>query len=1031
MKKMKRMCTFMALIMLIAFMPTWIFATDSNDTSDSIQLSSETYGLNAPIEAGSDENVIISAFDELDENIAFGQGFGIREATPGSLILPVQLEGLDNENYPVTICDVTWECTKRYDNHTNSFVSAEYGFTPDIAGYYRFTPILPQGYELAYGLMLPEIQITISTLGGTDAKPMDSTIVWDSTSWAPNLTAADDGATITVKPGAGGRLIVPDGVNELTIVGESSDLSFADRSIDVTNTENVTLILRDLNLAAKMHETSLRYGFGNEVKALTLDCDNVSIIGGTGSGEVLGLRILGDLVVEGDLTVTGGKNVIGPGLTAIDVRGNLTVNGNLTATGGAGVNAFSSGRGVYIDGELTVNGSLAATGIYGIQSIGGDPITINQGASLNATGTSEGIRSYSVIYLAGELDATEGFGCNNVTFTDPDATVTIQQSTYSETGGLPINKNFADDDDYGFTSTAGVYLLGTPVNIASFRAAGTVSLAELFELTVSNGSGGGKYLEGDVVSITADPAPLGQVFDRWTAGDNIIFAADTSPSTTFTMPAEAVAVTATYKPAPPAVSYNIALNQSTGGVANINKTSAVAGESVTLGISSLNANYSFSGWTVSPSVTWTSGNSGMINATFTMPASNVTVIPNYVYIGGNNSYYDSGSDDSSYDNTANTYTPPQPRILGGSGWSNITDKADSLKTGNSLDIEMNGTTAIPGSFFNNIAGKDVEISFNMGNGLIWKVNGEKVPTDRQSELNLGITKGGAKLAALVENISGSKNYTQLNINHNGRLPFEMTLSMNVGRTNSNQIASLYYHNASTDTLEFRQATKIASDGTVELTFNRASVYAVIIEAPNNESLVEPEKKIQQWSNPFADISTGDWFYDDVKYVYESGLFNGVTNTEFGPQTQMTRGMVVTVLGRLAGIRATDYSGTSFDDVDTTQYYAPYIKWAAQMGIVNGTSSNAFAPNANISRQDLALMLNNFSDKMDVTMKQTRQIVVFTDSENISEYADSAVGNMVRAGVISGMADGSFAPVNNATRAEVATMLHRFSMATVK
>ena len=121
----------------------------------------------------------------------------------------------------------------------------------------------------------------------------------------------------------------------------------------------------------------------------------------------------------------------------------------------------------------------------------------------------------------------------------------------------------------------------------------------------------------------------------------------------------------------------------------------------------------------------------------------------------------------------------------------------------------------------------------------------------------------------------------------------------------------------------------------------------------------------------------------------------------------------------------NYSGASFDDVNTAQYYAPYVRWAAELGIVSGIGNNNYAPDANISRQDLAVILHNYAEKMGIVMPQTMQNVVFVDGDEISGYAANAVASMVRAGIISGKPGGVFDPKAEATRAEVAAMLHRF------
>jgi len=213
--------------------------------------------------------------------------------------------------------------------------------------------------------------------------------------------------------------------------------------------------------------------------------------------------------------------------------------------------------------------------------------------------------------------------------------------------------------------------------------------------------------------------------------------------------------------------------------------------------------------------------------------------------------------------------------------------------------------------------------------------------------------------------------------------------------------------------------KTLATGTATLTFDMSSGADPALKVTITETDADG------WVNPFIDVNADHWFYGDVKYAHQNGLFAGTSANTFSPNMPMTRGMVVTVLGRLAGIDVADYSGVSFDDVATSQWYAPYVKWAAEMGIVSGIGNNNYAPDANISRQDLAVILARYADKMGITMSQTLQSVAFADSSDIADYAVDAVATMVRAGIVSGKPGNVFDPAANATRAEVAAMLHRF------
>ena len=182
----------------------------------------------------------------------------------------------------------------------------------------------------------------------------------------------------------------------------------------------------------------------------------------------------------------------------------------------------------------------------------------------------------------------------------------------------------------------------------------------------------------------------------------------------------------------------------------------------------------------------------------------------------------------------------------------------------------------------------------------------------------------------------------------------------------------------------------------------------------------------QWINPFTDVKEDDWFYGDVEYVHRTGLYKGTTDTTFSPNEPMTRGMIVTVLGRLEGIDADNYSGASFSDVDTAQYYAPYIKWAEANGIVNGIGNNKFNPDGYISRQDLATILLRYTQFKKVTLPNLVPKINFKDAGDIADYAANAVDIIQRAGIINGKPGEIFDPLGNATRAEVAAMLHRYA-----
>lgn len=176
--------------------------------------------------------------------------------------------------------------------------------------------------------------------------------------------------------------------------------------------------------------------------------------------------------------------------------------------------------------------------------------------------------------------------------------------------------------------------------------------------------------------------------------------------------------------------------------------------------------------------------------------------------------------------------------------------------------------------------------------------------------------------------------------------------------------------------------------------------------------------------PFADVPSGSWYYDDVAYVYDTGLMTGLTATTFGPNLSTTRGMIVTILWRMENEPAAKH-GCPFADVRRGSYYEQAIAWASENGIVTGFDSSTFAPDRAITREQLAAILFRFAAYrgMDaVTLREN--LSSFQDQAAISVYAVSALNWAVGEGLMQGTGD-KLEPTGSATRAQVAAMLRRF------
>ena len=183
--------------------------------------------------------------------------------------------------------------------------------------------------------------------------------------------------------------------------------------------------------------------------------------------------------------------------------------------------------------------------------------------------------------------------------------------------------------------------------------------------------------------------------------------------------------------------------------------------------------------------------------------------------------------------------------------------------------------------------------------------------------------------------------------------------------------------------------------------------------------------------PFTDVHETDWFYNDVLFVYEEGLFAGTSDTTFSPNASMTRAMLVTVLYRLEGEPAV--SGRSgFSDVTFNSYYEDAVTWAADNGIVNGTSTTMFSPNANVTREQMAAILYRYAQYKKYNTAASSGLNGFTDHASVSGYATASLEWAVAEKLVNGSA-GKLMPTGNATRAQVAAILHRFveNVATTK
>ena len=177
------------------------------------------------------------------------------------------------------------------------------------------------------------------------------------------------------------------------------------------------------------------------------------------------------------------------------------------------------------------------------------------------------------------------------------------------------------------------------------------------------------------------------------------------------------------------------------------------------------------------------------------------------------------------------------------------------------------------------------------------------------------------------------------------------------------------------------------------------------------------------SEAFSDLDTNSWYHEGVDFVLLNGLMNGMSSTEFAPNGVLTRAQLVTILYRMAGSPSVDGLNNPFTDVPTGTWYTNAVIWAADKGVVTGTTATTFAPDVNITREQIATILFRYAGAEAVAEDH---LADFTDADKISGYAKNAMNWAVANGLINGMGDGTVAPNATATRAQIATILMRYS-----
>ena len=753
----------------------------------------------------------------------------------------------------------------------------------------------------------------------------------------------------------------------------------------------------------------------------------------------------GSLTTSASAGNDGIQFYVGSSSDTTNATTSLTVSDNAIVRANGGIKASRvdeptpSGTGIVFDGtEGTVYGSVT---LQEDLTIGEDEsLTLDDGASLNANG-------HNVIVDGGTLDdgLEEALG-DNVKYPPTITTASlpngevgkIYNQTLEATGSDTITWSVTSGSlPAGLTLNNGGMITGTP----------TAQGESTFTVTATNGYGDG---DSEALSITINPAALsittqpsnqsvtaGQTatFSVVATGSNLTYQWQQSTDNGSIWMDISSATSSSYTTQTATMvmngyQYRCVVTGNGGSVTSDAATLTVTAATVPVTGVTLNKTSTslYVGDTETLTPTITPDNATNKNLTWSSDDTSVATVDAsglVTAVSAGTATITVTTEDGAKTATC-TVTVSRYSSGGGSSSSStsLSDRAiddiQDARPGDTVEITLRpGRTTLEREVFEELAGQDITLEIDAGDGVLWTVNGLDIPEDtRLHDLDLDVDLGDSGIPATVLNaVTGEIGTVQLSLAHDGRFGFTMTLSAPLGRDNADYWANLYWYNERTEELEFQQAARIARDGTAEFDLDHASDYAIVIDDRSHEPV----------DLPFNDVPEGYWAYDAIQYVYGEGLMAGTSGSTFSPEGTTTRGQIVTILWRLSGSPVVNYL-MDFDDVDPAAYYAEAIRWATSEGIAGGYGGGVFGPDDPITREQLAVMLHRYAqhEGYDVSIGEDTNILSYADAFTVSEYAVSALQWACGAGIISGTGDGStLTPQGEATRAQAATVLMRF------
>ena len=634
----------------------------------------------------------------------------------------------------------------------------------------------------------------------------------------------------------------------------------------------------------------------------------------------------------------------------------------------------------------------------------GDTIT------LNYTGATTGTNEYISVIIADNSGAqyygrvaqpTEASGQIQIKIPASLADGTYTLNVFSE------QYNGGENDDTKLTDYASAFEAVT-LTVSSDTTAPTLSSgsatrdsATTATVKFTSDEAGSYYyavVENDVAAPTIDTTGTGTACDTTEQTISLNNLSGAGAKDIYIVAKDAAGnVSQPLKITIPAI-YTLTVNLN-GGSGNTTGGQYPAGKIVNIDAGS-RSSYRFTGWTTSTGGSFADASSA--NTTFTMPAGNVTITANWQY-------------DSPY---IPPTKPDGPSTGTSDGWEDIREEIADADKGDTIAIDMGDETEVPGEIFEEVAGKDVTVEFELEDGISWTVNGQDIPTATDfSDLDLGVDLGTSGISVdVINTVTGELGSVQITLAHDGEFGFALTLTAPLGKENAGYWANLYHYDEAGETLNFESSAQVASDGTASLRMTHASQYAIVIDDKSHDL-------------PFTDLGENQWYEAAVRYAYIHDIMQGTSPTTFVPNTSLTRAEAVQVLYNLEG-QPTVSDSTTFPDL-VYEWYKPAIAWAEQTGVVDGYEDGTFRPGQPVNRMEFAQMLYNYAKYKGYDLTAQGDLTAFPDGDSVQPWAETAMtwanGNQL----INGHDDGTLEPGGTTTRAQAASILMRFDQNVVE